>query len=127
MLLVEKDFRAAAQIVIDSKILPDYSLDEIEESVKDWEILTVVRQGKPIGMCMVKDKEIHFCILPEYRGKWLTKGLLKEISQLDFEYTTVPEDNLKSQAFVERMGFKPVQNIGEDIIYKLNSLTYGTA
>ena len=118
-MLIKND-ESAAQIILDSNVLPDsYGLEKIEKALKDWDVLSVCRKDKPIGVCIIKDREIHFCILPEYQGRWLTKGLLKEISLLDFEYTTVPTDNFEKQDFVERMGFKPIQIIDSNIIYQL--------
>ena len=118
-----EDRQAAIEVFRETGLLPDDF--DMATAMKDWTLWSVVRKDKPIGVCMIQDREIHFAILPEYQGRWLTRGLLKEISQLDFEYTAVPTDDSDKQFFVERMGFKPITFVGDDILYQLDSLTHG--
>lgn len=120
---LKKDRQAAIGAFRDSGLLPDDF--DFEEKLKDWTLWSVVKGDKTIGMCMIHCKELHFAILPEYQGRWLTRGLLKEIAQLDFEYTAVPTDDEDKQFFVERMGFVPIETVGDDILYRLDSLTHG--
>lgn len=120
---LRKDRQAAIGVALDVGLCPDDF--DMEGALKDWALWTVVRKDKPIGMCMIQQREIHFGILPEYQGRWLTRGLLKEIAQLPFDYTAVPTNDEDSQFFVERMGFRPIQVVGDDILYQLDSLTHG--
>lgn len=45
----------------------------------EWDVKAVVKDGEVIGATYFKHGEIHVSILPEWRKRWLTKGLLREI------------------------------------------------
>lgn len=78
-----------------------------------------------IGMLIIKGPELHVAIIPEYRKKWLSARLIKEViggimDKYGYAVTTVNHDNLKGQNFVERLGFKR-QSFFEGIIhYRMN-------
>jgi len=117
---IDEGYRAALSSKGVAEYLPDgFSLDDMRTQLEDWDIIGIERNGDIIGMGMIQDKEIHFCILPEYQGRWLTRGLIDELRELDFEYTSVTVGNKPKQRFVERMGFRPMQVVGDNILYKL--------
>lgn len=53
--------------------------EEHVDGAKDWNVNVIERDGRPIGAMFEKDGEVHCSILPEWRRKWLTKGLLRQI------------------------------------------------
>ncbi len=101
------------------------TLKSFKKSLKDWFVFGVERSGKCIGMGILKTGEIHFCISPEYQGRWLTKSILKQINQLPITHTTVSTGNLSKQKFVEKIGFNPIRQLNGLIIYELNQLKHG--
>ena len=117
---LEVAYNAALTIDGVKEFLPEnFTLDEMKKNLADWDVFSVIRNEEIIGIGILKDKEIHFCIVPKYHGIWLTKGLLESIFALDFEFTSVAIDNKPKQRFVERLGFLPVETIDGNIIYKL--------
>ena len=65
-------YRAAMLTPDVNKITGFISMGQMRESLQDWDIKGVARNGKTIGMAISKDGESHFCIEPEYQGRWLT-------------------------------------------------------
>lgn len=55
------------------------AFEDYAESVKDWIIRYIERDGQPIGTVYTKGDELHVSVRPEWRKKWLTKGLHKEL------------------------------------------------
>ncbi len=49
------------------------------DALKDVEVKAVARDGKVIGAIYQKGPEVHASILPAWRGKWATKGLLRQL------------------------------------------------
>ena len=78
-----------------------------------------------IGMLMTRGPELHVAILPEYRRRWLSKGLiLKVIGSVMEKYgyvvTSVMKDNVIGQEFVERLGFQRQSYNNGIIHYRMN-------
>lgn len=76
---------------------------------------------KVIGMLMTRGPELHVAILPEYRRRWLSKGLIKKVmgslvDKYGYVSTSVMKDNVIGQDFVERLGFQR-QSYNNGIIY----------
>jgi len=109
------------------ELLPaSISFLDMKNNLSDWDIKAIERNGKAIGMAVSKGGECHFCIKPKYQGKWLTKGLIKEVNEkVDCRFTTVNIKNLPKQRFVEKMGFSEIDMVGDNIVYQLKELKYG--
>lgn len=45
----------------------------------DWRVRLIKRDGENIGAVFDKNGEIHVSVVKKWRGKWATKGILKEI------------------------------------------------
>ena len=76
-----------------------------------FEIKAFKKGDLVIGMLMTRGPELHVAILPEYRRRWLSAGLIKEvlgniIDKYGYVITSVMQDNVIGQDFVERLGFK---------------------
>ena len=55
------------------------SYEDYEAIAADWDLKLIMKDNTPIGAIYSKNGETHVSILPEWRKRWLTKGLLKEI------------------------------------------------
>ena len=84
----------------------DYiSYEDYEAIAADWDLKLIVRDDTPIGAIYSKNGETHVSILPEWRRRWLTKGLLKEILA-DMQFTKVAKGHDFMYNILERLGFK---------------------
>jgi len=54
----------------------------------------------------VKDGEVHCSILPKWRRKWLTKGLLRELTADPNFYTRVDDGHDYMYDILARLGMK---------------------
>lgn len=73
---------------------------------KDWDVKLIERDGQPIGAVFSKDGEVHCSILPEWRRRWLTKGLLKELTSDAKFYTRVDDGHDYMYGILARLGMK---------------------
>jgi len=73
---------------------------------KDWDVRLIERNGTPIGAVFSKDGEVHCSILPEWRRKWLTKGLLKQLTAAPNFYTRVDAGHDYMYGILTRLGMK---------------------
>lgn len=80
------------------------SFDEHVERAKDWNVKLIERDGCPIGAMFEKDGEVHCSILPEWRRKWLTKGLLRQIIDRPGFYTRVDDGHDYMYDILARLG-----------------------
>lgn len=72
----------------------------------DWNVKAVERDGKVIGAVYSKAGETHVSILPEFRRRWLTKGLLKDIlANMTMTRITPGHDFMYN--ILNRLGFVP--------------------
>jgi hypothetical protein len=55
----------------------DYSA--YASQMADWNVRAIVRDGEVIGAVYDKAGEVHASILPQWRRRWATKGLLNAI------------------------------------------------
>ena len=80
------------------------SYEQHIEIAKDWAVRLIERDGEPIGAMFEKDGEVHCSILPEWRRKWLTKGLLKQIIETPNFHTQVDDGHDYMYGILERLG-----------------------
>jgi hypothetical protein len=96
---------AALQIGFDATdwhIPMDY--DAYLSITADWDVQAIVRDDKIIGAAYSKNGETHVSILPEWRKRWLTKGLLKKITA-DMTHTRVTPGHEFMYNILNRLGF----------------------
>jgi len=87
-----------------------YSYDQMHQALQDWDVKAFCNGDDVVGMLMVKDSELHVAVLPEVRGRWLSRKLIRDVigplvKQYGEAKTKVMEDNLIGQEFVRRIGF----------------------
>lgn len=80
--------------------------DQHIEIAKDWAVRLIERDGEPIGAMFEKDGEVHCSILPEWRRRWLTKGLLRQIIETPNFHTRVDDGHDYMYGILARLGMK---------------------
>ena len=102
----------------------ELTVEQIKEVFKEFELKPVLRNSKVVGCFLVKGNEIHVAILPEYRKRWFSKKVFKDlveelVKKYGFVKTSVVEGNDKGLDFITRIGFVKK---GEDYVYAPNRL-----
>jgi Zn-finger nucleic acid-binding protein len=72
-----------------------------------WDLHPVVVQGEIAGALLTNGPEIHACILPQFKGQWLTRKELRILNQViekhGFAQTSATTED--GEYFVNRLGF----------------------
>jgi hypothetical protein len=71
--------------------------------VEEWNPVAVCDDNKVIGVLISKSNTIHLAIIPEYRGRWASRRIIREM----LKYGTTTDDG-DHRDFVERLGFKRI-------------------
>jgi len=77
---------------------------DYEIIASNWQVSVLVRDNEPIGAVFKRNGETHVSVLPKWRRRWLTKGLVKEILS-DMRYTRVADGHDFMYGVLERLGF----------------------
>lgn len=103
--------------------LPGVSFDRFLEMFKDWRIVGINQGQKCAGVVFMKDGFVHICVSPEYRRRWASKRLIKQIIHLasidGVARTSVFKTDDYRQRFAERLGFVRTHEIGDLYIYEV--------
>lgn len=75
-----------------------------ENIAADWQVSVLFREQEPIGAIFKRDGETHVSILPKWRRRWMTKGLVKEILS-DMRFTRVADGHDFMYGILKRLGF----------------------
>lgn len=78
---------------------------EYERRLDTWDVQLIERDDEPIGAAYFKDGEVHVSVLPEWRGRWATKGILKTLFDHDRVFTKVAAGHDHMFGILERLGF----------------------
>src|SRR5260221_81708 len=57
----------------------EYSFETFCERLADWRVDAFCDGERAIGMLMVRGAELHVAVLPEVRGRWLSRRLIREV------------------------------------------------
>jgi hypothetical protein len=79
-------------------------LAEYMAQLKEWNVRAIVRDGEIIGAVYSKDGEVHASVLPKWRKRWATKGLLNEIFSGQ-NMTRVTPGHEYMHCILKRLGF----------------------
>ena len=82
------------------------AFDTYADALKGWIIRTIERDGQPIGALYEKDDELHLSIKPEWRKKWLTKQLKRDLFDRKRVTTRVTPGHEFVLPILDRLGFK---------------------
>jgi hypothetical protein len=91
--------------------------EDYRASVKDWIIKAIVRDNTCIGAAFRKGEEVHVSVLPEWRCRWITKGLLRELFSGPRVTTKVTPGHDYMYGILDRLGFKKTD---ADLLVKEN-------
>lgn len=88
-----------------------------------------VRRGKLAGFVLQKGSEVHAWRMPQFTGRWFTRGdvrriLLPILAEFGVLTTKVRQGNETGYRFVTRLGFVPVGSEGGNVLYEARSLNH---
>lgn len=76
-----------------------------EAAMGDWTIRAVVRDGECIGAAYRQGDEIHVSILPQYRKRWATRSILRQLFSGNRVTTRVVPGHDYMYDILARLGF----------------------
>lgn len=79
--------------------------DAYEAALKDWMVKTIVRDGEPIGAAYFKGGEVHVSILPKWRKKWATRGVIAQLFANDGAFSRIAPGHDYMFDIFRRLGF----------------------
>lgn len=80
--------------------------EDYEKAVEGWDVKAIIRNDKCVGAAYFNGDELHVSILPEWRRKWATRGLLATLFAKDRVTTRVTPGHEYMNSILERLGFK---------------------
>lgn len=86
------------------------SYAEYERQLESWDVQAVVRDGECIGAIFRKNGEVHASILPKWRKRWATRGLLRAMFSGEQVKTRVSVGHEYMHDILARLGFKSAEN-----------------
>lgn len=83
--------------------------DEYLRAVEDWEVQCIQRDGECIGTVYRHPRtgEVHVSVLPPWRRRWVTRGLLRQILSGPRVLTRVSPGHDYMYDILHRLGFRP--------------------
>lgn len=82
------------------------SYEAYKAAMSDWDVRLIDKDGHGIGAAYTKGPEFHISILPEWRGKWMTRRILKEIIPDPVAVTQVQVGHEDVSDMLKRLGFE---------------------
>lgn len=82
--------------------------EDYAAAVENWTIKAIVKDGACIGAAYFNNGEVHVSVLPNWRRKWATKGLLKELFAGENVWTRVTPGHDYMYSILQRLGFVKV-------------------
>lgn len=79
--------------------------ESFAQAMEDWDVRAIERDGRCIGAAFVKGSELHISVLPEWRGKWFTKNMLRELFDGKLVTTRVMPGHEYMYDILARLGF----------------------
>lgn len=95
-------------LALTERLPPDISFDVFCERMKDWDVSAFHDGSRAVGMLMTRGPELHVAVIPEVRGRWLSRRLINEvfapiIGKHGRAVTSVASDNARGLEFVRRI------------------------
>lgn len=81
------------------------AFEDYAQAVSEWDIKAIVRNDKCIGAAYFNGDELHVSILPEWRRRWATRGLLNALFGTARVTTRVTPGHEYMHDVLERLGF----------------------
>jgi len=80
--------------------------EDYENAMADWGVALVMKNDDPCGAMFLRDEELHFSILPEWRKRWATKEFLHSLFDGRRFVTRISPGSEHMVGVMERLGFK---------------------
>ena len=74
-------------------------------ALEDWSVQAIMRDNEPIGAVFRRGDELHVSVLPGWRRRWLTKGLIRELFGSATIRTRVTPGHEYMHDILRRLGF----------------------
>ena len=81
------------------------AFDRYKNVLAEWTVKAIVRDEICIGAAYFKDGEVHVSILPEWRKKWVTRGLLHQLFADERAFTRIMPGHEYMYGIFHRLGF----------------------
>lgn len=84
-----------------------WSFEEFKDFAKGWVVHPVFVDGQPAGVVLVNGPEIHACIGPEFKGRWMSKKTMRVLRSVveKHGYAMTQATTQEGVEFVLRLGF----------------------
>lgn len=79
--------------------------DAYKNGLADWTVKAIVRDETCIGAAYFRNGEVHVSILPEWRKKWATRGLLAQLFADKNAFTKIMPGHEYMYGIFHRLGF----------------------
>lgn len=98
----------AGFVAMAARLPADYSFETFREKLLDWKVDAFHDGNRAVGMLMTKGAELHVAVVPEVRGKWLSRRIIREVFAPILAVhgqakTKVAEGNVVGLDFVRRI------------------------
>ncbi len=83
------------------------SYEEFKQAIFEFEITPIHVNGEPAGALLVKDADVHACVLRKFKGRWFTRRVFGILNRLveKHGYAQTSATTKDGEAFVQRLGF----------------------
>jgi len=82
------------------------SYEEYTDFLQTWDVKAIVRNDTCVGAAYFRDGEVHVSILPEWRRRWATRGVLAELFAHENAHTRIMPGHEYMYDIFNRLGFK---------------------
>ena len=82
------------------------SYADYTDVLQTWDVKAIVRNDTCIGAAYFKDGEVHVSVLPEWRRRWATRGVLAELFAHENAHTRIMPGHEYMYGIFDRLGFK---------------------
>lgn len=79
--------------------------DDYKSKLADWDVKAIVRDETCIGAAYFKDGEVHVSVLPQWRKRWATRGVLNELFLDKNAFTRIMAGHEYMYGIFARLGF----------------------
>ena len=83
------------------------------EALEEFDIQPLIHNDETVGMLMIRGPEVHVAILPAYRKRWITRGLINAVlggleSKHGYALTSCFDGEPEKKDFITRLGFQQI-------------------
>ena len=79
---------------------------DYEDAVSDWTTRLMVNGDRVVGTVYTRGPEVHVSVLPEWRKRWATRGILKQVIPEPLAITRVTHGHEYMYDILHRLGFE---------------------